>query len=366
MTATIQPESPAAPPPARQAVPKWAVLVNDQIVSMPRQCVAATVIRHQAGISADHALVRDHNSPDDPLIDDAAVLDLADGNVFYSIPSCDVKPRPHCGSEPKRAYFVDDRWELAGPITQTGRSIRELFGLANEVELLRDLEAPNDAPVGLDDPATFGAGPVFRTRKDCGTLTIFVNNQLFSEANGVQHEMTGMQIAALVGMTPDNTDIFLVEGSGQAQIAADQVVKIRNRQHFRVIKKCVIAGFEGSRVERELERLREGGARVTFVASPAAVIFHELPAFDGTKVDVLVIVPPGYPGGMLDNACLHKDSPLLNILLGGVQHNITANGLEWIQKSLHPHNAPGNQWDKNRHGFHTYYGEMLAWVSKRQ
>jgi len=349
-----------------EATPKWAILINDTLVPMPRQRVAATVVRHQAGIPADHALVRDHNSPDDPVIEDNATLDLAHGNVFYSAPACEVMPRPHCASEPKRAYFVDDRWELAGPVTQTGRSIRDLFGLGSDVELLRDLESPNDTPVGLDDPAIFGDGPVFRTRKDLATLKIFVNNQPFTAADGVRREMNGRQIAALVRMTPDNADIYRVEGSGQVQIGGDQTVKIESCQHFRVIKKCVTAGFEASRVERELARLREGGARVTLVANPDAVILHDLPGLDGIAVDVLVSVPSGYPGGMLDNAFLPKDSPLLNMLPGAVQHAITANGREWIQKSLHPHNAPGNQWDKNRHGFHTYYGEMLAWVSKRQ
>lgn len=352
--------------PTPHAAPKWAVLVNDTVVAMPRQRVVATVIRYQAGIPINHALVRDHNSPEDPFINDDATVDLAHGNVFYSVPACEVKPRPHCASEPKRAYFVDDRWELAGPVVQTGRSIRELFGLANDVELLRDLESPNDTPVGINDLAPFGAGPVFRTRKGSATLKVFVNNQPFTEADGVRWEMTGKQIAALVGMTPDDADIFRVEGSGQVPIAGGDTVKIENCQHFRVIKKCVIAGFESSRVERELARLREGGARVTLVADPAAVILHDLPALDGTLVDVLVSVPPGYPGGMLDNAFLPKGSPLLNTLLGAAQHTITADGREWVQKSLHPHNAPGNQWDKNRHGFHTYYGEILAWVSKRQ
>jgi hypothetical protein len=177
MSATTQPETPAASPPACQAAPKWAALVNDKIVSMPRQHMAATVIRHQAGIPADHALVRDHNSPDDPIIEDNAKLDLAHGNVFYSVPGCEAKSRPRCASEPKRAYFVDDRWELAGPATQTGRSIRDLFSLSGDVELLRDLESPTDTPVGLDDPAIFGDGPVFITRVVCNTYEIIVNSR---------------------------------------------------------------------------------------------------------------------------------------------------------------------------------------------
>ncbi|MBX3730693.1 MAG: multiubiquitin domain-containing protein, partial [Candidatus Sumerlaeia bacterium] len=156
---------------------KWAALVNDRVVSMPRQRVPVSVIRHQAGIPADHALVRDHDTPNDPVIEDTATLDLADGNVFYSIPACEAKPRPNCFGEPKCAFFVNDRWELAGPVAQTGRSIRELFGLRSDVELLRDLESPNDTPVGLDDPACFGSGPVFITRPICTTYEIIVNSR---------------------------------------------------------------------------------------------------------------------------------------------------------------------------------------------
>jgi hypothetical protein len=164
-------------PATATAAPKWAALVNDRIVSMPRQRVAATVIRHQAGVPADHALVRDHKSPNDPVIADNATIDLAEGNVFYATPACDLKPRPHCASEPKRAYFVDDRWELAEAVAQTGRSIRELFGLGDDVELLRDFESPNDTPVGLDDAAIFSAGPVFITREVCTTYEIIVNSR---------------------------------------------------------------------------------------------------------------------------------------------------------------------------------------------
>ena len=81
-------EKPAEPPPrgdARVANPKWAALLNDIVVPAPQQRIPTTLLRSQAGIGDDLALVRDHNSPDDVVIQDDDTIDLAKGNVFYTL-----------------------------------------------------------------------------------------------------------------------------------------------------------------------------------------------------------------------------------------------------------------------------------------
>ena len=113
-------------------------------------------------------------------------------------PACDVKPRGHCHAPPKLALFVDDRPEMTINPHQTGKTIRELFGFKDEVSLFRDYESPHDEAIGLEEAAPFDKGPVFYTRRQHTKLEIIVNNKRFTEAEGVKHHMTGLQIAALV------------------------------------------------------------------------------------------------------------------------------------------------------------------------
>src|SRR5258708_6769473 len=101
--------------------PKWALSVDDTLIPMPKQKVNAGVIRAQASIANDSVLVRDHNSPNDVIINDKDEVDLAEGNVFYTLNTCEVKPRPACTEPPKLAFFVDDRTEVTVRSSQTGR-----------------------------------------------------------------------------------------------------------------------------------------------------------------------------------------------------------------------------------------------------
>src|SRR5258705_3268135 len=71
---------------------KWVAIVNDRPIPMPERRVKVATIREQAAVPKDYALLRDHNSPDDVVMPDNGVVDLGDGNVFYTEPLCDVKP----------------------------------------------------------------------------------------------------------------------------------------------------------------------------------------------------------------------------------------------------------------------------------
>ena len=352
--------------------PKWAALVDDEPIPMPRQLVTTAIIKAQAEIPPDFVLVRDYDSPDDAVLADAETVDLGKGNVFYRLAACDVKPRGHCNAPPKLALFVDDRPEVTINPLQTGKSIRELFGFKDDVILFRDYESPHDEPIGLEEAAPFDKGPVFYTRRQHTKLEIIVNNKRFTEAEGVKHHMTGLQIAALVSDAPRNTEVFKLLKKGEPEpVPLDKEICIENCDEFRVVRNNVAGGLaEPTRIERELEKLKQGGCRVDFIEQPfPAVIYRDVPTRPGYRhlqmTDVLVKVPGGYPGQPLDGAHLPEGSPLLGRVAGSPQALVVADGRRWQLVSYHPHNGGGAPpWNKDKHGLHTYYDEILCWIHR--
>lgn len=158
------------------AAPKWFAVVGDKVVPMPRQVVPVRLVKVQAGVAVDKILVRDHNSPHDLALADDAAIDLAEGNVFYA--QCRGE-RPasaqRCDAPAKLAFLIDDAWEVVVMPAQTVRTLRDLFELGDDVELIRDYESPVDQTLADDEAANFTAGPVFRTERRID-VTIKVNN----------------------------------------------------------------------------------------------------------------------------------------------------------------------------------------------
>lgn len=370
-TATGRSDAPAQHPEICQRLPKWAAAVNDTLVLLPRQHVTSRLIKEQAGIPADLTLVRDHGSANDVPFDDEAQLDLSDGNVFYALPRCEVKPANGCIVPPKLAFVVNDQIEQTLNPRQTGRSLRELFGFAPCVRLFRDYESPNDTVIGLDDVLEFTDGPVFYTRRSEIGLAIIVNKQTFGEADGVKKHMTGREIAGLVSPQPDKTEVNRRKGKEWLPVGLNETIEIKECEEFTVIRTNVVGGFESARIQRELGALRDNGGEVTFVESPVpCAVYHRLPARKGyphlAETDVLVPIPSAYPGVMLDGAYLPTGSPLLGRVEGSPQgHTIQAMGRTWQLVSYHPHNGGGGPaWNINRHGLHTYYTEVLSWIQR--
>ncbi len=351
--------------------PKWAALIDDILVPAPQHEVRASVLLAQAGANLGQTLVRDHGSEHDVPVAPDELVNLEHGNVFYTVPNCDAPSKHHCTKPPKLALFVNDRPEVTLSPHQTGKSIRELFGLTDEANLVRDHESAHDEPVALGDAAPFGCGPVFITRRQHAHLKITVNNKPFTEVDGVKKQMSGRQIAALVSDTPDCTEVFMLEKGKPKPVPLAQEIPIKNCDEFRVIRNNVAGGFEPSRIQREMERLRQGGCRVDFIPQPfPAVIYRDVPTRPGyahlQATDVLVLVPGGYPGQPLDGAHLPEGSPLLGRVAGSPQGVIVAgDGQRWQLVSYHPHNGGGGPpWNKDRHGFHTYLDEILSWVHR--
>ena len=199
-------------------------LVDDEPVPMPQRTVKVGVIRAQANVPTRIALTRDYNSPHDFVLgDDSAVIDLAEGNVFYCLPECEgesLRVRP-CAKTAKLAYFIDDRPELTTNPEQTGRMLRELFGLSADTPLLRDFESPHDEEISADARVRFVDGPVFYThRSHTRGLVITVNSRAFTKTDGVKASMTGEEIARF----------GLSEGpAGDTHLAARRWWRTRNR-----------------------------------------------------------------------------------------------------------------------------------------
>lgn len=127
------------------------------------------------------------------------------------------------------------------------------------------------------------------------------------------------------------------------------------------------------RVERELARLRDGGQSVELITgSRTVVLFRAVPTAGAprglpTETDVIVPVPDGYPAAMIDLAGLPAGSPLLPVVRGGPNNQgaVEADGRQWQLASYHPHNGGGGPpWDATRHGFDTYFGELVSWLAR--
>ena len=349
------------------APPKWRAVVDDRPVPLPDSHLPAAVLKDQGEVPDGYVLVRDHNSPHDVVIDDGADVDLTDGNVFYAVPR-DARPSPgKCATPAKRAVFVDDRFEVVTRTDHTGASLRRLFGLPPDSPLRRDRESPDDEPVGPADRVDFADGPVFHTRGGGPVgLSITVNARLFGPDDGVRTRMTGAEVAALV--YPEKPRATRVTLTGGREVGHDEEIGICGGESFDVVRERVEGGFAPSRVEAEVDLLRDGDASVTLSKTPPAIIYHDLAVTPGLPVertDVLVPIPDGYPGRLLDGVYLPQGSPLLGKLKGAPQHKntVTCLGTTWTLVSYHPHREKsGVPWDPTRHGLHTYLGEVLSWL----
>ncbi len=355
-------------PEASKLPAKWSALVDDTPVASPQRRVKAVVIKAQASVAGGRVLVRDHNSPDDVVLLDEELVDLSEGNVFYTLADCEVEPRGTCSAPPKLALFVDDRPEVTIRGDQTGKTIRDLFNLPPNAKLIRDHEGGQDEPIELTASVLFVDGPVFYTRHVQALLSITVNARLFTEVDGVRKTMTGWEIATLVyPEAPNETRVWLISG-GNREIGLDERLDIGGCEIFDVVRKKVDGGFESDRIQEEIRRLKLSGQEVSVVETgEQSIVYHGLrtrPGFPVAVTDVLVPVPQSYPGQMIDWAYLPEGSPLIGRVKGSPQdHRIVALGRTWQRISYHPHNGGGGPgWNPALHGFHTYAGELISWL----
>lgn len=130
------------------------------------------------------------------------------------------------------------------------------------------------------------------------------------------------------------------------------------------------------RINAELACLRDGGQEATLFADATrpAVLYHLVPTAGAalglpTHVDVVVPIPGGHPAATIDLAGIEVGSPLLPRVKGGgnSQGVIELAGRQFQLASYHPHNGGGGPpFDPMKHGFHTYFDQILAWLHQLQ
>lgn len=192
--------------------PKWAAVVNDRLLPMPRRNLSARTILEQAGAEPDVILVRDHeNQQDFPLKDDEMV-DLAAGNVFKLVDRCLAIQTPTGTAAPKLAFVCDDAWEQTLIGLQTEPSLKRLLGIDGDMQLLRDFESQNDSPIGPQDHIRFEEGPVFRSipqdcQEPCGEIKIIVNGR---EKSVTAKQLSYAEVVRLAFENADPETIYTV------------------------------------------------------------------------------------------------------------------------------------------------------------
>ena len=185
--------------------PKWAALITDTLFPMPRRKLAARDILDQAGVGREFVLVRDYGSPNDVVLADDALVDLAEGNVFRVIPRCEVAPQAPCTGPAKLAFVCDDEWEVTLISKQTGRSLKRLLGLPDDAVLLRDFESPQDEPIADDATVEFKDGAVFTCRnKPASKETKIIVNGREKVVAGKTISYAELVILAFGSIDPDS------------------------------------------------------------------------------------------------------------------------------------------------------------------
>lgn len=201
---------------------KWAALISDRLFPMPRRKLTARDILDQSGHGQDVILVRDHGGVHDVTFDDNAAVDLADGNVFRTMPRCDAKPSAHCTEPAKRAFVCDDKWEVTLIGKQTGHSLKRLFDLPDSAKLFRDYESPNDQSIGDGDTVEFADGCVFTARRA---------EEFCINIEGTQHSwskatITTPEIRKLGGLPADQQVICEDAEGNERTLREDEIITL--------------------------------------------------------------------------------------------------------------------------------------------
>ncbi len=207
------------------AEPRWIGVFNDRIIPLPRQKSPVSLIRLLASVPGDYVIVRDHQSPDDEVLDDGATIDLADGNVFRIVPRCDVGSPSPCNSPAKKALSVDDKFELIVVDQLPREAVLSLFGLDPSTVLCRDFESPNDPVIPAGALVHYVDGPTFLTR-------------------GSRPKHIDVVIATTAGFYP---------AEGVERLPIDQPVKVQLAKAAKALKITDVTGWIARVGTRELD-----------------------------------------------------------------------------------------------------------------
>lgn len=146
---------------------RWAAIVGDVVIPMPRRIVTGLLIKEQAGIGNDVTLVRDYQTPFDVKMVDEEEIDLAQGNMFrIATGDCTTTHANNECQPAKLAFILDDCFKIVVVGKQSENSLRRLFDLHDKVQLLRDMDTQYDDVISEGATIDFADGPVFLTCVD--------------------------------------------------------------------------------------------------------------------------------------------------------------------------------------------------------
>jgi hypothetical protein len=190
--------------------PKWAAVINDQCIPAPRRRLKVRVLLEQIDAKPGGVLVRDLDSDHDAALHPEQEIDLAEGNLFYIVLECDAPKATGGHAHPKLAFVVDDMPQETLRADQTGRTLRDLFGLTPNVLLFRDYQSPYDKPIGLEDAVRFDDGPVFYTRRhQPEVVTITINGKVYELR---QEKASVVELKKLAGIPLADVLVKIVNG----------------------------------------------------------------------------------------------------------------------------------------------------------
>lgn len=364
---------------------RWAALVKDQVVPMPRRILTALTIKEQAGVPSDLLLIRDFQSPVDVVLQDDDEVDLAQGNVFRTIPRCDASAGCTAPNAlPKLAFFVNDSFEITVEPKQTEASLRRLFDLLPKVQLLRDLESPNDQPVGTNEAVLFENGPVFVTcveiEKHCGSeqppsaqrYIIRVGDKRIVMASP---KVTGRQILIAAGLNPAENMLNQKIGKRFQPVGLDEIVDLTGCgiERFTTLPNEQSEGRPQFRrqftlPEEDVELLDGSGLAWETVTEPSGkwLIIHNiaLPAeLGGGETSAAMQITPGYPSAALDMA--YFNPPIRRVdgkAIPCTESSQPLVGLSWQRWSRHYTSA--NPWKVGEFNVFTHYLLCRSWLER--
>lgn len=367
-----------------KASARWTAVVDDRPIPMPRRKIDLQILRDQANVGEECIIVRDHESRDDVALSESEEVDLGKGNVFRTVRKCDAPALKDKSDAPaKLAFFVDDEFKLVVKGEQTEDSLRRLFDLSPRIQLLRDLESPNDQPVGDGDVLRFTDGPVFITctdiEKHCGCEEPPPQVQKYIiRVDDTRYvvtvpEMTGREILVLAGKDPNEWMLNQRIKKRFDPVKLDQVVDftVCGIERFTTLPNEQSEGRPAIRQfqlpEEDAELLDSTGLQWETVRDGDNwLIVHEIPmpdAFVARKTSVAIRVPSGYPTTALDMGYFFP--PIQRVdgqVIPATQARVTIQGNSWQQWSRHYTSA--NPWVAGKYNVFTHYQLTQAWLDR--
>ncbi|MGJ8637801.1 MAG: multiubiquitin domain-containing protein [Opitutaceae bacterium] len=152
---------------------KLVASINDIVILAPRELVSIQLLLEQAGLPDIAGLYRDHQSRNDPWFTINEEISLSEGSSFHTGEQ-PCRDSPQTSQAPaKYVVTVNDHPEYTNRREQTGASLRRLFNLDDDAELLIDTMSPNDIVIADEDVVDLGHSNVLITRdRDCEPLQI--------------------------------------------------------------------------------------------------------------------------------------------------------------------------------------------------